>query len=95
MSANGVFTSTIDYTLFGGGYSVLVGGASGTFDVSIASDVVVPVVATSTNSLDFTLTAGVETPTIYGTASGSLDFSMNQSGFIVFGIQSYLYSGNN
>lgn len=95
MSANGVFTSTIDYTLFGGGYSVLVGGASGTFDVSFASDVVVPVVATSTNSLDFTLTAGVETPTIYATASGSLDFSMNQSGFIVFGIQSYLYSGNN
>jgi hypothetical protein len=93
--SNGVTTGSIDFNFFGGGYSVLVGDVSGAFDVSIASDVFVPVYANANNTLDFFITAGIETPTIFGEASGTIDFSLNQSGRIEFGIQSYLYSGNN
>lgn len=92
--SNGVTTGSIDFSFFGGGYSVLVGQANGTFDVSITSDVFVPVHANANNTVEFFVTAGVETPTIYGEFNGTVDFSLNESGRIVFGRQGYGESAN-
>lgn len=95
MSANGVFTSTLDFSFFGGGYSVLVGGAEGTFDYTFTSDVFVPVYATLDQTLTFDVQAGIVTPTIYGEFSGTIPFTLTEPARIEFGIQSYMYSGNN
>jgi len=92
--SNGV-TGSIDFSFFGGGYSVLVGEVTGTFDVSIASDVFVPVHANANNTVDFFIAAGVETPTIFGEFNGTIDFSLNESGRIEFGRQGYGTSANN
>jgi hypothetical protein len=92
--SNGVTTGSIDFSFFGGGYSVLVGDVSGAFDVSIASDVFVPVHAEANNTIDFFITAGIETPTIFGEVNVTVDFSLNESGRIEFGRQGYGESAN-
>jgi hypothetical protein len=92
--SNGTFTGSIDYTFFGGGFSVLVGQANSTFDLSFTSDVFTPVHANANNTVDFFLTAGVETPTIYGEFNGTIEFDLNQSGRIEFGRQGYGESAN-
>lgn len=94
MSANGVFTSTIDYSFFGGGYSTIEGGANSTFDLTIASNVFVPINASLTQSIDFSFQAGVETPTVYGDFAGTIDFTLDEAR-IVFGRQGYGTSANN
>mgnify|MGYP003635561802 FL=1 len=95
MSANGVFTSTLDYSFFGGGFSTIEGGASGDFTLAFTSDVFNPVYAELDQTLTFDVVAGIVTPTVYGEFDGTIDFSLNQSGRIEFGIQSYLTSANN
>jgi len=95
MSANGVFTSTLDISFFGGGYSTIEGVASSVFDLSLSSDVFNPVYAELNQTLTFDVAAGIVTPTVYGEFSGTIDFSLNQSARIEFGVQSYLYSSNN
>tara|TARA_B110000503_G_scaffold54658_1_gene87787 strand:+ start:3587 stop:4168 length:582 start_codon:yes stop_codon:yes gene_type:complete len=94
MSANGVFTSTIDYSFFGGGYSTIEGGVSGAIDVAFTSDVIVPVQATFEHILGFGFVGGIVTPTVYAEAAGDISFTLSNA-FIEFGIQSYLFSGNN
>ena len=95
MSANGVFTSTLDISFFGGGFSTIEGQASGVFDLSFTSNVFNPVLAELNQILTFDVEAGIVTPTIYGEFSGAIDFTLDQSGRIEFGIQSYLTSANN
>ena len=95
MSANGVFTSTLDLSFFGGGYSTIAGEASSTFDYTFSSDVFVPVLAELNQTLTFDVQAGIVTPTVYGEFSGNIDFTLTEPARIEFGIQSYLYSGNN
>jgi hypothetical protein len=92
---NGTFSSTLDFNFIGGGVLVVSGGlplSSYDFELDFAG--VVPVVGTiEPITLDFLLDAGVAAPTIYATADLSIGFT--QTGFIEFGIQSYLSSGNN
>ena len=95
MSANGVFTSTLDFGFFGGGYSTIAGGASSTFDYTFSSDVFIPVLAELNQTLTFDVQAGIVTPTVYGEFSGTIPFTLTEPARIEFGIQSYLYSGNN
>lgn len=95
MSANGALTSTLDFSFFGGGYSTIVGGAEGTFNYTFTSDVFVPVYATLDQTISFDVEAGIVTPTVYGEFSGTIDFTLTEPARIEFGIQSYIYSGNN
>ena len=95
MSANGALTSTLDFSFFGGGYSTIVGGAEGTFSYAFTSDVFVPVYATLDQTISFDVEAGIVTPTVYGEFSGTIDFTLTEPARIEFGIQSYIYSGNN
>jgi len=95
MSANGALTSTLDFSFFGGGYSTIVGGAEGTFNYAFTSDVFVPVYATLDQTISFDVEAGIVTPTVYGEFSGTIDFTLTEPARIEFGIQSYIYSGNN
>jgi hypothetical protein len=95
MSANGVFTSTLDFSFFGGGFSTIAGEASSTFDYTFSSDVFIPVLAELNQTLTFDVQAGIVTPTVYGEFSGTIPFTLTEPARIEFGIQSYLYSGNN
>lgn len=98
MAANGTFTSTLDYEFFGGGVVYTSGEVSGSIDASLDASARVPIVGEiQPQFISFSLTeAGIETPTIYGSAENlSIDFSLNQSGFIEFGVQKYLTTNAN
>lgn len=97
MSANGSVTSTLDYEFFGGAVVKNSGTLSGNLNNVLEFSAVVPVNAEPFNyTLEFGLTAGIETPTVYGEATNlSIGFDMNQSGFIEFGVQRYLVSNAN
>lgn len=98
MSANGAFSTILEYDFFGGGVVYTSGEVSGIIELSLDADVRVPIVGEiQPQTISFALTeAGIETPTIYGSAENlSIDFSMNQSGFIEFGVQRYLTSNAN
>lgn len=85
MSANGTLSSTLDYQFFGGGVIRITGEVSGIVGPSLVSFAEVPIYAESSNNfIDFTFAGGIETPTIYATAAGSIDFSA--AGTIEFGI---------
>lgn len=98
MAANGTFTSTLDYNFFGGGYVSTSGIVSGSIEPILDAHARVPIageIQPITISFDL-VDAGIETPTIYGSAENlSFDFSMNQSGFIEFGVQRYLTTNSN
>lgn len=98
MAANGTFTSTLDYDFFGGGYVFTSGTASGSIDPILDASARVPIVGEiQPQSISFSLTeAGIETPTIYGSAENlSIDFTLDQSGRIEFGVQRYLTTNSN
>lgn len=95
MSANGVFNEALGFTFFGGGYSTIEGEANNVLELTFSSDVFNPIAAELNQTISFDVVAGVETPTVYGEASVSIDFSLNQSGRIVFGRQGYGTSANN
>ena len=92
MSANGVFTSTLDYTFFGGGFSIVSGGVPAqTIEYTFNSDVFVPITGDmQTLPLDFTFSAAITPPIIQ--ASADLSFGFTGSSFLEFGIQSFLSS---
>jgi hypothetical protein len=88
MSANGAFSTTLDYQFFGGGYSRVSGEVSGLIETSLIFDAQVPITGEISNfNLDFSFVAGVETPTIYGNAD--LSFGFVASGQAEQGIQTF------
>lgn len=98
MAANGTFTSTLDYDFFGGGYVFTSGTASGSIDPILDASARVPITGEiQPITISFELTeAGIETPTIYGSAENlSIDFTVDQSGRIEFGVQRYLTTNSN
>lgn len=98
MAANGTFSTTLDYDFFGGGVVYTSGEVSGIIEASLDASARVPIAGQITpQTISFQLTeAGIETPTIYGAAENlTIDFSLNQSGFIEFGTQRYLFTNAN
>lgn len=92
MSANGAFTTTLDFQYFGGGYVQVSGPVSVSIDPIFESIGLLPVSGElQPQTLSFSLAeAGIETPTIQGIAENlTISFDMNQSGFIEFGVQRY------
>jgi len=88
MSANGAVTTTIDFEFFGGGYTQLSGEVSGIIEPSLVSYAKIPIVGQiEPVTLDFTFSAGIETPTIYGRAD--LSFGFTGAGTAEFGVQRY------
>lgn len=88
MSANGAVSTTLDFEFFGGGYTQLSGEVSGIIEpslVSYAKNLIVGEI--SPVNLDFTFSAGIETPILYGRANNTIDFSV--SGTAEFGVQRY------
>lgn len=77
MSANGAFSSTLDYNFFGGGVVSLSGSLSTNLDPVFESSAVIPVFGEiQPQSLSLELTeAGIETPTIQASFNGSIDFT--------------------
>jgi hypothetical protein len=92
MSANGVFTSSLDYTFFAGGFSIVTGGVPAqTIDYTLNSDVFVPITGDmQTLPLDFVFSAAITPPIIQ--ASADLSFGFTGNSFLEFGIQSFLSS---
>ena len=97
MSANGSIVTTLDYDFFGGAVVKNSGTLTGALEPSLVFVAQNPVNAEPfTFTLEFGLTAGIETPTVYAEATNlSIDFTIDQSGFIEFGVQKYLYSNAN
>lgn len=93
MSANGAFSTTLDFDFFGGGYLQLSGEVSGLIETSFVSYAQVPIFAEAPLTLDFEFTAGIETPTVYGNAN--LSFSFDAGGVIEFGVSRYGSVANN
>ena len=89
MSANGVFTSTIDYTFFGGGYSIVSGGVPDqTIDMVLDNSGVVSIIGEMQPlALDFTFASEITPPFIYGSAEVSFGFT--GSATLEFGIQTF------
>lgn len=96
MSANGAFSTILDYNFFGGGVVYTTGEVSGIIEPSLNSVGRVPIVGEiQPQNIEFTLTeAGIETPTI-NAAAENLSFGFTGSGFIEFGVQRYLTSNAN
>jgi len=88
MSANGAFSTTLDYQFFGGGVVQNSGEVSGLIETSLVSNAQVSITGEISNfNLDFSFSAGIETPTIYGTADLSFGFAV--SGQADQGIQTF------
>ena len=77
MSANGAFSSTLDYTFIGGGVLRVRGPVSVSIEPSIDASAAVPISGEiQPQSIDFTLTeAGIETPTIQARVDVSTSFT--------------------
>ena len=97
MSANGSINTTLDYQFFDGAVVKTGGTLTGALEPSLVFVAQNPVNAEPfTYTLEFGLVAGIETPTVYGEATNlSIDFTIDQSGFIEFGVQRYLTSNAN
>ena len=94
MSANGAVITTLDFEFFGGGYTQLSGEVSGIIEPSLVSYAKIPIVGyIEPVTLDFTFTAGIETPTIYGNAN--LSFGFTGSATVEFGVERYATVGAN
>jgi hypothetical protein len=92
MSANGAFSSTLDYTLIGGGVLQVKGPVSVSIDPTFVASATVPIYAElQPYTLDFSLDeAGIETPTIQASLNATIDFSASATAGQ--GIQSFLSS---
>lgn len=78
MSANGVFSTTLDYQYFGGGVVQNTGEFSRLIDYSFDSSVQIPIVGQIDNfDLDFSFAAGIETPELNAAADLSFEFSVS------------------
>ena len=89
MSANGAFSTTLDFEFFAGGYTTLTGGVSATIEPSLVSYAQVPITGTLNNfNLDFAFAGIVSAPIIQASAE-NLNFGFTSSSFIEFGVQRY------
>lgn len=78
MSANGAFSTTLDYQFFGGGVVQNSGEVSGLIETSLVSNAQVPITGQVGNlNLDFSFVSGIETPTIEGTLDASFGFTVS------------------
>ena len=88
MSANGAFSTTLDFEFFGGGYTQLSGGVSGFIETSFVSYAQIPIAGTLNNfNLDFELIGFITAPIIQ--ASAELSFGFTSSSTIEFGVIRY------
>ena len=95
MSANGAFSSTLDYSIIGGGVVSVKGPLSVQINPSISLEGRVPIYGEiQPFTLDLTIVSGIETPTIYAEAP-NLSFGFTQYSTIEFGVQKWLESTNN
>lgn len=92
MSANGAFSSTLDYTFIGGGVIQVSGPVSVSIDPVFAASVQVPIYGEiQPYTLNFSLDeAGIETPTIQANVNATIDFTASATADQ--GIQSFLRS---
>lgn len=91
MSANGEFSSTLDFEFFGGGAVNVVGEISASFDPILDFTAKTLIFAESTNNyIDFAFSGGIQLPVIEATADLQIDFYSTST--VEFGIQSYLFA---
>lgn len=89
MSANGAFSTTLDFEFFAGGYTTLSGEVSVSIEPSLVSYARVPITGTLNDfNLNFSFTGTITPPTIQASAE-NLNFGFTSSSFIEFGVQRY------
>lgn len=87
MSANGTFSTTLDYEFFGGGYVIVQGEVSGSIDPSLESTASVLVTGQASGTIPYSVQAGIELPIVYGTADVSFGFDVSST--MEFGIRTF------
>jgi hypothetical protein len=86
MSANGAFTSTLDFDFIGGGYLTIQGGAAGTIDPVLSSTSKVFIVGQSSNNfISYDIVSGAQMPPASGRLEYTLDFTVSAT--VEFGVQ--------
>jgi hypothetical protein len=89
MSANGAFSTTLDFEFFAGGYTTLSGEVSVSIEPSLVSYARVPITGTLNDfNLNFSFTGTITPPTILASAE-NLSFGFTSSSFVEFGVQRY------
>lgn len=89
MSANGAFSTTLDFEFFAGGYTTLSGEVSVSIEPSLVSYARVPITGTLNDfNLNFSFTGTITPPTIQASAQ-NLSFGFTSSSFVEFGVQRY------
>jgi hypothetical protein len=89
MSANGAFSTTLDFEFFAGGYTTLSGEVSVSIEPSLVSYARVPITGTLNDfNLNFSFTGTITPPIILASAE-NLNFGFTSSSFIEFGVQRY------
>lgn len=89
MSANGAFSTTLDFEFFAGGYTTLSGEVSVSIEPSLVSYARVPITGTINDfNLNFSFTSTIVPPTIQASAE-NLTFGFTSSSTVEFGVQRY------
>lgn len=92
MSANGAFSTTLDFEFFAGGFTTLSGEASVSIEPSLVSYARVPITGTLNDfNLNFSFTGRITPPIIQASAE-NLNFGFTSSSTIEFGVQRYAKS---
>jgi len=92
MSANGTFSTTLDYDFFGGGSVITGGEAQGNFDLSLVTAGQVIVKGQASGTIPFSVLAGAALPIVEGTADVSFGFTGSATadfGVQIFGESEY------
>lgn len=87
MSANGTFSTTLDYDFFAGGVVKTSGEASSTFDLSLSTTGAVIVYGQASGSISYSLQSGAQLPEVDGTVDVSFGFDVSST--VDFGVQIY------
>jgi hypothetical protein len=86
MSANGTFSTTLDYEFFGGGFSTIEGGASGSINPTLISTSKVYIVGGSSNNfISFDFDSSAQMPGIFASLEQTIDFTFSST--VEFGVQ--------
>lgn len=86
MSANGAFTSTLDFDFIGGGYLTIQGGAAGSIDPALSSTSAVLIVGESTNNfISYDFLSAAQMPPAQGRLEYTLPFTFSAT--VEFGVQ--------
>lgn len=89
MSANGAFSTTLDFEFFAGGYTTLTGEASVSIETSLVSYARVSITGTLNDfNLNFSF-VGLITPPIIQASAENLNFNFTSSSTVEFGVQRY------